>query len=76
MKSEVAENFLYKWRAVHIYAAHKTLDELGDVLEQLTADAASVSLSLDDLDAGAGGNVVEYVRQALAKREIGGPTGG
>jgi hypothetical protein len=69
------KNFSTSGGQLIFYGARRTLDELGNVLEQLTADAKSASLSLDDLNAAAGGNVVDYVRQALAKREAGQPAG-
>jgi hypothetical protein len=73
MDAEAAKNFLYKWRAVNIYAAHRTLDELDVALRQLMADAELEGLSLEELNAAAGGNFLEYVRQACAKRPVGGP---
>jgi hypothetical protein len=71
MKSN-AERFLYKWRASRIYTGHRTLDELGKVLNELTADAEAEELSLEELNAAAGGSMVDYVRTALAKRPVGG----
>jgi hypothetical protein len=64
------KDFLHRWRAVHIYAAYRTLDELGDVLDELQAEAQAKSITIDELNKAAGGNLVEYVRQALSKRKV------
>jgi hypothetical protein len=63
------QEFLYRWRAVHIHAEHRTLDSLGHVLDELVADAKAKSITLEELNKAAGGNLVEYVRQALSQRE-------
>jgi hypothetical protein len=59
------EYFLHPWRAVRIYADYRTLDELGHVLEQLQAAAKAKSITIDQLNEAAGGNLVEYVREAI-----------
>ena len=60
--------FLYGWRASHIYAAHEFPADLARVLASMLSDASEAGISSDKLEGAAGGNTSAYVLEALKRR--------
>jgi hypothetical protein len=66
--SQTPGEFLYRWRASHIYAAHEFPADLVRVLASLLSDASNAGIALDKLEAAAGGDARAYVLEALNRR--------